>query len=1049
MAITIQQGDTLSGIAQEQGTTVAALLSANPNISDPNLIQAGGSLNLPESGNIPVEQIGTQEIQLPQAEPGPIAPIQNETLSAFESLQAQPSALAGQDSAIAQRQLELLNLYRGEAGAFAAEKEARGVNELRNQFQTLVGDANVRQAEFDKLIEGTAGQGRGITTGIVASKQSKLAAIAGSELKIANSTALALQGRITEATAQAQEAVDLKYKPIEEELELLAAQREIIAPFLDREQKELARKQGLSDKIALNDLNDLKDTQKETLTSAIRNNAPKAVLDAINRANSPEEVLEAAGKYGVSIDEKIKRAQLSNIYSQIQDRATKSNGQTVELPPLTGVPSTDIAAIIKATGAKSTQSMTNAMNVIASVQGFADRNKEGVFKGFAPGIRFPFLRGEETRTERQTNIGDIEAINLKVQQWASGASLTDKQTKQVGRLVPDINDTDKQVKRKVNQLTNFMMRQVQGELAGQGIDYQPAQIDFFAEAPAGDSGFVIDENGNLVIDGIEVSNEEFFNNMAILRLQDAIEKAKSNPDSDFATKIRQSIESGAFDEAAQKQGVDLTIYGRPAPQETAFQRVSEDITERGENIQQRIAGEGEFADKSALERGVGATAEGFGALTSTAYNVLPEKARNLLDKIGGGIGKGFNFLVDKISDSKFLQEAVMSGETEKLESGLQVAADLGIISGEVLGAEGAIKGARLADKGIVKAGEAAVEGARKAGKLISDNNITNSVVKQFRKATKAAPTETLPQQQTLFKQTLKDSVIGDSSAINAKLEKLATEGNVSVDALLDDLIAEGGLPGIKGKKTSYRDFIESSEREFGSISKEKTRLLELDTETFPLESLRETSRSKVGAARAQGADLIPTEKAVDRVFESLKKKYGDTVTKADIDEIRINMNKKFKLDADAPTTASRKAIGDTSREILRKDKIIADALDHQTKLKRVQGTAEALNLKTIAVNEYIEKMGSFAGLMIAAGTGVSALAGGPAGLFMAAMAGNLGSKALARVLRKRMFSPDRLKLIKMSLDEHPDVLKTLIKDANRADKATLKKVIDVESKSGE
>jgi LysM repeat protein len=46
MAYTIQSGDTLSGIASKNKTTVQDLLKANPTIKDPNKIQAGQSLNL-------------------------------------------------------------------------------------------------------------------------------------------------------------------------------------------------------------------------------------------------------------------------------------------------------------------------------------------------------------------------------------------------------------------------------------------------------------------------------------------------------------------------------------------------------------------------------------------------------------------------------------------------------------------------------------------------------------------------------------------------------------------------------------------------------------------------------------------------------------------------------------------------------------------------------------------------------------------------------------------------------------------------------------------
>lgn len=43
----IKRGDTLSGLARQHGTTVNELMRLNPNISNPNLIYAGKSLNIP------------------------------------------------------------------------------------------------------------------------------------------------------------------------------------------------------------------------------------------------------------------------------------------------------------------------------------------------------------------------------------------------------------------------------------------------------------------------------------------------------------------------------------------------------------------------------------------------------------------------------------------------------------------------------------------------------------------------------------------------------------------------------------------------------------------------------------------------------------------------------------------------------------------------------------------------------------------------------------------------------------------------------------------
>lgn len=53
----IKQGDTLSGLATERGTTVDELLRLNPNIQDPNLIFAGATLQIPEEIVAPQEQV--------------------------------------------------------------------------------------------------------------------------------------------------------------------------------------------------------------------------------------------------------------------------------------------------------------------------------------------------------------------------------------------------------------------------------------------------------------------------------------------------------------------------------------------------------------------------------------------------------------------------------------------------------------------------------------------------------------------------------------------------------------------------------------------------------------------------------------------------------------------------------------------------------------------------------------------------------------------------------------------------------------------------------
>tara|TARA_R100001460_G_scaffold41208_1_gene76692 strand:+ start:2194 stop:3864 length:1671 start_codon:yes stop_codon:yes gene_type:complete len=59
---TVQPGDSLSSIAAKEGTTVAELLKANPQITNPNLIQAGATIKLPGASGLSRIGGGLQKI---------------------------------------------------------------------------------------------------------------------------------------------------------------------------------------------------------------------------------------------------------------------------------------------------------------------------------------------------------------------------------------------------------------------------------------------------------------------------------------------------------------------------------------------------------------------------------------------------------------------------------------------------------------------------------------------------------------------------------------------------------------------------------------------------------------------------------------------------------------------------------------------------------------------------------------------------------------------------------------------------------------------------
>jgi hypothetical protein len=171
-------------------------------------------------------------------------------------------------------------------------------------------------------------------------------------------------------------------------------------------------------------------------------------------------------------------------------------------------------------------------------------------------------------------------------------------------------------------------------------------------------------------------------------LRQAIDFAKQNPQDARSLELMKQIKSGGMDETARNEGIDLTGKSQTFQLQTPSfrERAGENIQERASNIVDAVQGVGEFKDTSLLKKGTGATAEAFGAISSTAYEALPETIRNVFDGVAGGIGQGFEFLTNKIGESKFLQEAVQ-GDTSKLEEALSIVSDLGIISGEVLGVQ--------------------------------------------------------------------------------------------------------------------------------------------------------------------------------------------------------------------------------------------------------------------------------------------------------------------------------------------------------------------------
>lgn len=161
--ITIQKGQTLSGIAKQNGTTIDAILKANPSIKNPNLIYAGSSLNLPGAPTSPVVA-PKASVPTPPAPVTPSSPVtqrvdqisspgttgvpQKSTLYGAEvpsstSLLTKYRSELGLDSALKSMQdnqtayLDTLKNLPKKSDIYATERTSRGLDDMQKNLQSL------------------------------------------------------------------------------------------------------------------------------------------------------------------------------------------------------------------------------------------------------------------------------------------------------------------------------------------------------------------------------------------------------------------------------------------------------------------------------------------------------------------------------------------------------------------------------------------------------------------------------------------------------------------------------------------------------------------------------------------------------------------------------------------------------------------------------------------------------------------------------------------------------------------------------------------------
>ena len=388
MDYTIKQGDNLSTIAQNNNTDVATLSKLN-NIQNPNLIQTGQVIKLGNntqtnaptqnlSGNITPAPVSVQDIQKPVTPiEVPVAPVQTQAPVSTNLAQdiLNKTAVAETDAQKTARELStkisaLLPSTFGETQALADAKKQYQVNELSKNLNDINSQILMKQAE---LYKDDASLAMGIQniedkpiamefiTGQQASvqRQAQIARMAkNAEIGILNARALGLQGNIELATKMAEEAVNLKYAPIKETINLYSAQLKALEPLLSADEKKVAREQEIKTKLAMNEVEQKQANEKkiqELILNASSQGASSGLISKASLAKTPIEVAQILGEFGGKdyLQNQKLRAEIAKINSEIVKNANSSigvvngsitapNGDTIN-----GLPTSYMQAIAK------------------------------------------------------------------------------------------------------------------------------------------------------------------------------------------------------------------------------------------------------------------------------------------------------------------------------------------------------------------------------------------------------------------------------------------------------------------------------------------------------------------------------------------------------------------------------------------------------------------------------------------------------------------------------------------------------------------------------
>jgi len=292
-------------------------------------------------------------------------PITTGIANDYTALQKQLDLANQQQTKGAQEQIDIMQVLTGRTADLQQAQEQAGVNtetanlnKYAEQLANLNAQASAlnREAQAVPLQIQQESQGRGRTVAGVAPleaarlRENALKALSiGQQADIAAAAATGSQLRLNAAKEKAQQVVDLKYKPLEEQLAIRKQQYELnkdILSSIDKKRTESLNAAIKREETALAEKKANEKAVSDMVINARTQGVDPSLADRASKAKNPSEAAAILGRYaGDYWGTKLKIAQYNKVLSETNKIDTQTSGLKLQPTGVVTTPNGDAVSL--------------------------------------------------------------------------------------------------------------------------------------------------------------------------------------------------------------------------------------------------------------------------------------------------------------------------------------------------------------------------------------------------------------------------------------------------------------------------------------------------------------------------------------------------------------------------------------------------------------------------------------------------------------------------------------------------------------------------------